>query len=71
MNNLKMESTHSKEACNIRQVFVPTSSCATSQDHTDWKRFKDWLTARDPFTFEDSNLHLLSTGLLSIAGEDK
>ena len=31
-----------------------------TQDHTDWKRFKDWLTARNPFTFEDSNLHSLS-----------
>ena len=36
-----------------------------------YKRFKDWLTARNPFTFEDSNLHSLSTGFISIAGEDK
>ena len=42
-----------------------------TQDHTDWKRFKDWLTARNPFTFEDSNLHSLSTGFISIAGEDE
>ena len=42
-----------------------------TQDHTDWKRFKDWLTARSPFTFEDSNLHSLSTGFISIAGEDE
>ena len=41
-----------------------------TQNHTDWKRFKDWLTARNPFTFEDSNLHSLSTGFISIAGED-
>ena len=42
-----------------------------TQNHTDWKRFKDWLTARNPFTFEDSNLHSLSTGFISIAGEDE
>ena len=42
-----------------------------TQDHTDWKRFKDWLTARNPFTFEDSNLHSLCTGFISIAGEDE
>ena len=42
-----------------------------TRDHTDWKRFKDWLTARNPFTFEDSNLHSLSTGFISIAGEDE
>ena len=42
-----------------------------TQDHTDWKSFKDWLTARNPFTFEDSNLHSLSTGFISIAGEDE
>ena len=42
-----------------------------TQDHTNWKRFKDWLTARNPFTFEDSNLHLLSTRFISIAGEDE
>ena len=41
-----------------------------TQNHTDWKRFKDWLTARNPFTFEDSNLHSLSIGFISIAGED-
>ena len=41
------------------------------QDRTDWKRFKDWLTARNPFTFGDSNLHLLSTGFIFIAGEDE
>ena len=40
-----------------------------TQDYTDWKGFKDWLTARNPFTFEDSNLHLLSTGFISIEGE--
>ena len=38
---------------------------------TDWKRFKEWLTARNPSTFEDSNLHSLSTGFISIAGEDE
>ena len=42
-----------------------------TQDHTDWKRFKDWLTARNPFTFDDSNLHSLSVELISIAGEDE
>ena len=41
-----------------------------TQDCNEWKRFKDWLTARNPFTFEDSNLHSLSTGFISIAGED-
>ena len=40
-----------------------------TQDYTDWKGLKDWLTARNPFTFEDSNLHLLSTGFISIEGE--
>ena len=38
---------------------------------TDWERFKEWLTARNPSTFEDSNLHSLSTGFISIAGEDE
>ena len=36
-----------------------------------YKRFKDWLTTRNPFTFEDSNLYSLSTGFISIAGEDE
>ena len=36
-----------------------------------YKRFKDWLTTRNPFTFEDSNLHSLSTGFISTAGEDE
>ena len=42
-----------------------------TQDNTDWKRFKDRLTTKNPFTFEYSNLHLLSTGSISIAGEDE
>ena len=42
-----------------------------TQDRTDWKRFKDWVTAKNPFTFEDSNLHLLSAGFISIAGKDE
>ena len=42
-----------------------------TQDCNEWKRFKDWLTARNPFTFEDSNLHSLSTGFISIPGEDE
>ena len=42
-----------------------------TQDSTDWKRFKDWVTAKNPFTFEDSNLHLLSAGFISIAGKDE
>ena len=41
-----------------------------TQDHTDSKRFKDWLTTRNLFKFEDSNLHSLSTGFISIAKED-
>ena len=42
-----------------------------TQDCNDWKRFKDWLTARNLFTFEDSILHSLSTWFISIAGEDE
>ena len=42
-----------------------------TQDHTDWKSFKNWLTARNPFTFDNSNLHSLSTWFISIAGEDE
>ena len=30
-----------------------------TQDDTDWNRFKDWLIARNPFTFEDSSQNLL------------
>ena len=41
-----------------------------TQDHTDSKRFKDCLTTRNLFKFEDSNLHSLSTGFISIAEED-
>ena len=42
-----------------------------TQYYTVSKRFKNWLTARNPFTFEDSNLHLLSAGFISIAVEDE
>ena len=42
-----------------------------TQDDTDWNRFKDWLTTRNPFTFEDSNIHSLSTGFISIARKDE
>ena len=41
------------------------------QDHADWQTFRNWLKARNPFTFEDANLHSLSTGFISISGEDE
>ena len=41
----------------------------TKQDFHDCLRFLDWLAVRNPFLVSDSNLHSLSTGLVSTQGK--
>lgn len=40
------------------------------RDASDWIKFYDWLTNRNPFSYNDQNLHSLSSGFISILGED-
>ena len=40
------------------------------RDHEDYKIFRDWLEQRKPFTFVDEHLHSLTSGWVSISGED-
>ena len=42
----------------------------TKQDYHDCLKFLDWLALRNLFLVLDNNLHSLSTGLVSIEGED-
>ena len=39
-------------------------------DYRDFKAFYSWLNSRNPFLVEDKNLHSLSTGLVSVFGQD-
>ena len=40
-------------------------------DFSDFKKFKVWFEHRNPFSFADSNLYSLSTGVISINGQDE
>ena len=39
--------------------------------HSDWKKFRNWLSERNPFCFEDANLYSLASGFISGAGKDE
>ena len=39
-------------------------------DFEDSRNFFEWFETRNPFTYEDTNLHYLSTGAVSIIGKD-
>jgi len=41
------------------------------RDLSDWTKFHDWLSNRNPFAYNDQNLHSLSSGFISILGEDE
>ena len=40
------------------------------RDYEDYKMFRDWLEQRNPFTSVDEHLHSLTSGWVSISGED-
>ena len=40
------------------------------KDFEDCQKFFNWFESRNPFNMEDSNLHSLSTGVVSVLGED-
>ena len=46
---------------------VDVSEPKQTQDPTDYKNFKTKLKEINPFVFHDTNLHSLSSGLVSIA----
>jgi hypothetical protein len=39
-------------------------------DFEDSRKFFEWFETRNPFTYEDTNLHSLSTGVVSVIGKD-
>ena len=39
-------------------------------DFEDSRKFFEWFETRNPFTYEDTNLHSLSTGAVSVIGKD-
>ena len=41
------------------------------RDQEDWKRFKTWLLMRNPFEYNDTNLHSLASGFVSFSGKDE
>lgn len=42
-----------------------------TKDFNDCTKFHKWFECRNPFTFEDADLHSLSTGLVSTIGNDQ
>ena len=42
----------------------------TNKDYQDCLKSLNWLTIRNPFLIPDENLHSLSSGMVSIQGED-
>ncbi|KAG1714706.1 Multidrug resistance-associated protein 1 [Nymphon striatum] len=41
-----------------------------SRDYQDCEKFFSWFESRNPFNFEDADLHSLSTGSVSVCGTD-
>jgi hypothetical protein len=46
------------------------SSSRRKQDYEDANKFYNWFESRNPFTYEDADLHSLSTGAVSVNGTD-
>ena len=42
-----------------------------NRDYQDGTKFREWLEQHNPFSFEDAHLHSLSTGWVSMVGEDE
>ena len=42
-----------------------------ARDFADFKKVKDWLEQRNPFSFDDNHLHSLSTGIISVSKQDE
>ena len=40
-------------------------------DFQDYKKFKEWLEQHNPYTYVDEHLHSLSSGWISVSGQDE
>ena len=55
---------------NTSEQHIDLGSSRKTNDFLAFQKFKEWLEQRNPFTFEDTHLYSLSTGIVSMAEKD-
>ena len=60
-----------KMTINSSEQHVEMGTARKKQDHKDCEKFLRWIELRNPFTYDDTHLHSLTLGLVSITGKDE